>query len=205
MAPLYFGDSSSEALQHRPHQRISFELLAQLFRAGRSARRSRYNCFYFSTHAHRPAQHFARTGTDLFERVASFHHFGEGTLLRRKINSQFRAFQFPAAALVHDFAQKFLLRLERGFDFRNLFLAVIPSARVAVSVSAAVTRSGVTETAAGSSAGEEISCVPRALAPAAAAAKLGVEIRGSGVKDVCGAGEKFRAGCACFSDRQRQD
>src|ERR1700730_8769255 len=111
LAPFYFGDFSSEALQHRPHHRISFKLFAQFLCSGNSARRSRCNCFYFSTHSYRTAQHFARTGTDLFQRVASFHHLRERALVRRKINSQLRAFQFPAAALIHDLSEKFLLGL----------------------------------------------------------------------------------------------
>ena len=118
MAPFYFGDFSSEALQHGPHHRISFKLFAQFLCSGNSARRSR-NCFYFSTHSYRTAQHFARTGTDLLQRIASFHHLRERALVRRR-NSQFRAFQFPSNALIHDLAEKFLLPLNRRLDFRNL-------------------------------------------------------------------------------------
>src|SRR5258707_1021789 len=98
--------------------------------ASLTARRSRCNCFYFSTHTHRTAQHFARTGTDLLERVTPYHHFRECAFVRRKINSQFRAFQLPPAALIHDLPEKFLLHLNRGLDFHNLLLRDFLAARL---------------------------------------------------------------------------
>src|SRR5213075_3480772 len=57
-----------------------------------------------STDSHGSAQRVARNGTDLFQRLASLDHFRERPLVRRKINPQFRAFQLPAAAVLHQFA-----------------------------------------------------------------------------------------------------
>src|SRR4029077_596378 len=122
---FHFGDFSSEALQHRLHHWIAFKLSAQLLR-GRPAPRCRSgrccNCFEFSTDAHRATEDLARSDTDLLERLASFEHFREGAPVRRKINSQFSAVELPTSGLLDQFAQKFLLRLNRLFDRGNLFL-----------------------------------------------------------------------------------
>src|SRR5712675_2041088 len=120
---FHFGDFSSEALQHRFHHWIAFKLRAQLLR-GRTRARSRggrcCNCFEFSTDSHGATEYLARSDTDLLERFASFKHFGEGTLVRRKINSQFGAFELPSRAVLDEFAEKFLLRLDRLLDFGHL-------------------------------------------------------------------------------------
>src|SRR5216683_789850 len=120
---FHFGDLSSEALQHRLHHRIAFKLRAQLLRGrtrARSRGRRRCNCFEFSTDSHRAAQDLARSDTDLLERLAALQHFRERTLVRRKINAQFRAVELPAVAVLDQFAQKFLLRLNRFLDLRHL-------------------------------------------------------------------------------------
>src|SRR4029077_15680709 len=103
---------------------IALELRTQLLRAGRTAPRRSSSCNYtkFSTDAHRPAEHLARTDTELFKRLAPFEQFGERPLVRRKINAQLRAVKLPPAALFHQFAQEFLLRLNSRLDFRNLLL-----------------------------------------------------------------------------------
>ena len=41
----------------------------------------------------------------------------------RKINPQLRAVQLPTIALLQQFTEKFLLRLDRGLDFGDLFFA----------------------------------------------------------------------------------
>src|ERR1700686_4420097 len=122
---FHFGDFSSEALQHRLHHWIAFKLSAKLLR-GRSRARSRggrrCNCFEFSTDAHRSTEDLARSDTDLLERVAAFEHFGERALVRCKINSQFSAIEFPARAVLDQFAEKFLLGLDCLLDLRNLLV-----------------------------------------------------------------------------------
>src|SRR5712672_149138 len=122
---FHFGDFSSEALQHRFHHWIAFKLRAQLLR-GRTRARSRggrrCNCFEFSTDSYSATQDLARSDTELLKRFASFQHFRERPFLRRKINSQFSAFEFPASAVFDQFAQEFLLRLNQLLDFCNLFV-----------------------------------------------------------------------------------
>src|SRR5262249_58504158 len=59
---------------------------------------------------------------DLFQRVSSLDQFGERLVARRKINPQLRALQFPAAAMLHQFAQEFLLCLNCALDLRDLLL-----------------------------------------------------------------------------------
>src|SRR5215472_814937 len=115
----HFRDFTTESLEHRPHQWIALELSAQFL----TARRGRHcgDRIKFSTDAHGATQHVARNGTDPFERLAPFHHFRERTLLRRKINPQLRAFQLPAAAVLHEFAEKFLLSLDGALDLGHLF------------------------------------------------------------------------------------
>src|SRR5205085_1636114 len=117
----HFGDFTTKSLQHRPYQGIAFKLRAQFLGTGCG------NCccrdrIKSSTDAHRTAQHVARNGTELFERFAPLDHFGERPLVRRKINSQLRAFEYPAAAVLHEFAEEFLLRLNGALDLRDLFL-----------------------------------------------------------------------------------
>src|SRR3981081_3571128 len=123
---FHFGDFSSEALQHRLHHRIAFKLSAQLL-CGRPGARSRSgrccNCFEFSTDSHRATEDLARSDTELLERFAAFEHFREGALVWGKINSQFGTFELPTRAVFDKLAQKFLLRLNRLLDFRNLLLS----------------------------------------------------------------------------------
>src|SRR6267378_8681674 len=123
---FYFGDSSSEALQHRLHHWIAFKLSAQLLR-GRPAPRCRSgrccNCFEFSTDSHRATEDLARSDTDLLERLAAFQHLREGALVRGEINSQFGAVQLPTRRLFDQLAQEFLLRLHRLLDLGDLCLA----------------------------------------------------------------------------------
>src|SRR6184192_3410123 len=116
----HFCDFTTEPLEHRPHQRVALELRAQFLTAGR--RRRCGDRIKSSTDSHDAAQHVARNGTDPFERLAPFDHLRKRPLLRRKINPQLRAFQFPAAAVLHEFAQKFLLRLDGALDLRHLFM-----------------------------------------------------------------------------------
>src|SRR5215472_8074876 len=117
----HFRDFTTESLEHRPHHWVALELRAQFL----TARRGRRHCgdrIKSSTDSHGTAQHVARNGTDPFERLAPFDHLRERPLLRRKINPQLGAFQFPAAAVLHEFAEKFLLRLDGALDLRHLFL-----------------------------------------------------------------------------------
>src|SRR5712692_2101193 len=123
---FHFGDFSSEALQHRLHHRIAFKLSAQRLGGGPSARcRSGRccNCFEFSTDSHRATEGLARSDTELLERLAAFEHFGKGTLVWWKINSQFSAVELPTSGLLDQFAQEFLLRLNRLCDLGDLFLS----------------------------------------------------------------------------------
>src|SRR3954452_1911326 len=110
---FHFGDFSSEALQHRFHHWIAFELSSQLLRGQTRARTRgcrRCNCFEFSTDSHGATQHLARSDTDLLDGIAPFEHFRERALLWRKINSQFDAVELPSRSLLDQFAKKFLLR-----------------------------------------------------------------------------------------------
>src|SRR6266852_6349764 len=120
---FHFGDFSSEALQHRFHHWIAFNLCAQLLR-GRTRARSRggrrCNCFEFSTDSHGATEDLARSDTELLERLVSFQHFRERPLLRREINSQFSAFELPASAVFDEFSQEFLLCLNQLLDFCDL-------------------------------------------------------------------------------------
>src|ERR1700730_2031119 len=122
---FHFGDFPSEALQHRLHHWIAFKLSAQFLR-GRSRARPRggrrCNCFEFSTDSHRATEDLARSDTDLLERVAAFEHLGERALVRCKINSQFSTIELPSDAVLDQFAEKFLLGLDRLLDLRNLLI-----------------------------------------------------------------------------------
>src|SRR5260370_31358815 len=126
---FYFGDFSSEALQHRLHHWIAFKLSAQLLR-GRPGARCRSgrccNCFEFSTDSHRATEGLARSDTDLLERLAAFQHLREGALVWGEINSQFGAVQLPTRGLFDQLAQEFLLRLHRLLDLGALCLPCAP-------------------------------------------------------------------------------
>src|ERR1700724_1577720 len=121
---LYFRDLPAEALQHRLHHRITLELRAQFLRtrSGARCRRSQRNCLKFNTDSHAATEDLARSSTDLLDRVAPFQKFRECSVLwgKWKIDAKFRSFQFPAAAVLDELAEKFLLCLNGGLDFPHL-------------------------------------------------------------------------------------
>src|SRR5260370_35936476 len=113
---FYFGDFSSEALQHRLHHWIAFKLSAQLLR-GRPGARCRSgpccNCFEFSTDSHRPTEDLARSDTDLLERLAAFLHLPERARDRGGMKWRLSADHLPTRGLFNKLAHEFLRRLHR--------------------------------------------------------------------------------------------
>lgn len=90
---------------------------------GAAAGRRRSGCrngINFSTDANGATEDFARSGTDLLECVARVNESGERLLIGGEAKAEFGAAEFPAMRVLDQLAEKFLLRLDGGFDCEDL-------------------------------------------------------------------------------------
>src|SRR5579864_1009001 len=93
--PSDFRYLSAEALQHRSHDRVFLELRAQF----RCPRRCVPAGIQSNTDTQRLAHHLAEHGAQFLHRVSRLQHFRQRPALRRKIQTDFAAREFPAVSV----------------------------------------------------------------------------------------------------------